>query len=89
MKSSGVAYLLWLPSLIGICGLHRFYLDRPGSGLLMLFTCGACGIWNLIDLFLIPDMVMSANQFGYGGIHVNVVNKATSSSGRRRRDDDD
>ena len=56
-KSAGWAYLLWLPCLVGVCGLHRFYLGRPGTGLLWLFTFGLLGFGQLIDLFLIPQMI--------------------------------
>ncbi|MCY4234831.1 MAG: NINE protein [Cyanobacteria bacterium MAG CAR2_bin_4] len=45
-RSVGTAYLLWVPSLLGVAGLHRFYTGQWGSGLLWLFTGGAlwCGL---------------------------------------------
>jgi TM2 domain-containing membrane protein YozV len=61
MLSAGVAYLLWLPGLLGICGLHRFYAGKPISGLIWLFTVGLLGLGQLIDLFLIPSMIATAN----------------------------
>lgn len=61
MYSSGVAYLLWLAGLVGLCGLHRFYLGRPWTGLLWLFTGGLLFIGQLIDLILIPGMTAQAN----------------------------
>lgn len=54
--SPGVAYLLWLPGLCGLCGLHRFYLGRPLSGLAWLFTLGLLGAGQLLDLFLVPAL---------------------------------
>ncbi|MXX09762.1 MAG: NINE protein, partial [Synechococcus sp. SB0667_bin_8] len=38
MRSVGMAYLLWVPSLFGVAGLHRFYTGRWGTGLLWLLT---------------------------------------------------
>jgi TM2 domain-containing membrane protein YozV len=61
MLSTSVAYLLWLPGLLGICGLHRFYAGKPITGLIWLFTGGLLLIGQLIDLFLIPSMIATAN----------------------------
>lgn len=60
-KDSGTSYLLWALGLCGICGLHRFYLGQPVPGILYLLTFGVCGIGQLIDLFLIPGEVRTAN----------------------------
>ncbi|WP_062207814.1 TM2 domain-containing protein [Aureimonas sp. AU12] len=61
MKSGLAAFLLWLCCLMGICGLHRFYLGRPLTGLLWLLTFGLFGIGQLIDLFLLPSMIRQEN----------------------------
>jgi TM2 domain-containing membrane protein YozV len=61
-KSAGWAYLLWLPCLLGVCGLHRFYLGRPATGALWLFTFGLLGIGQLVDLFLINGMIEEDEQ---------------------------
>jgi TM2 domain-containing membrane protein YozV len=39
--------------LLGVFGVHRFYVGKIGTGILMLVTLGGLGIWNLIDLILI------------------------------------
>jgi TM2 domain-containing membrane protein YozV len=87
MKSSGVAYLLWLVSC------HRFYLNRPGTNILYWFTLGGCGIWTIIDLFLIPGMVLEENAqlaaLFRGGKQIVNVNVDSGSGRRRRRYDDD
>jgi TM2 domain-containing membrane protein YozV len=62
MYSNGTAYLLWLACLFGFCGIHRFYVGKPVSGLIWLFTFGLLYIGQFIDLFLIPGMVEEANR---------------------------
>ncbi|MBQ0114092.1 MAG: TM2 domain-containing protein [Bacteroidales bacterium] len=57
MKSKGTAYLLWCCSLLFLCGLHRFYLGKWGTGLLWLFTFGLLGLGTLIDLFTLGSKV--------------------------------
>lgn len=42
--------LAWL---VGYLGVHRFYVGKMGTGILMLLTCGGCGIWALIDLIMV------------------------------------
>ncbi|KAM9948616.1 hypothetical protein ACTFIT_009814 [Dictyostelium discoideum] len=42
-------------------GIHRFYLNRPCSGVLYLFTCGCFFIGWFIDICLIPGMVEDYN----------------------------
>lgn len=38
---------------LGIFGVHRFYVGKVGTGILMLLTFGGLGIWSLIDLVMI------------------------------------
>jgi TM2 domain-containing membrane protein YozV len=44
------ALLCWF---LGVLGVHRFYVGKIGTGILMLVTLGALGIWALIDLIVI------------------------------------
>lgn len=44
---------LVLVLLVGVLGIHRFYLGYYGIGILMILTLGFCGILALIDLIRI------------------------------------
>ncbi|MDX1396022.1 MAG: TM2 domain-containing protein [Gemmatimonadota bacterium] len=59
-KKKWIARLLWL--FTGLFGTHRFYLDRTGSGLLMMFTGGGALAWWIVDGFLIGRLVSSYNE---------------------------
>ncbi|HET6578897.1 MAG TPA: TM2 domain-containing protein [Gemmatimonadales bacterium] len=50
-KSRGVA--LALAAVLGPFGAHRFYVNKPGTGVLMALTLGGAGLWWLYDLILI------------------------------------
>jgi TM2 domain-containing membrane protein YozV len=50
-KSGLTAFLLCL--FLGSLGVHRFYVGKMATGILMLFTCGGLGIWYLYDLITI------------------------------------
>ncbi len=61
MRSTGMAYLLWSLCFFGFAGIHRFYLGKPISGLIWFLTWGLFGMGQIVDLFLIPDMVEQKN----------------------------
>ncbi|MGK7905877.1 MAG: TM2 domain-containing protein [Synechococcus sp.] len=55
------AYALWFLTFFGINGAHRFYLGKNITGGVWLCTFGCFFIGQLIDLFLIPEMVNDYN----------------------------
>ena len=45
----------------GSLGIDRFMLGQVGLGIGKLLTCGGCGIWSIVDLFLIMDATRQSN----------------------------
>ncbi|WP_433302093.1 TM2 domain-containing protein [Actinoplanes sp. CA-030573] len=48
----------WIATLLicfflGSLGIHRFYVGKVGTGILMLITFGGLGVWTLIDFIMI------------------------------------
>ena len=59
-KRRSLAWALW--AVTGFLGGHRFYLDRTGTGILMLLTAGGGLIWWVVDAFLLSGMVDAYNR---------------------------
>lgn len=92
-KNIAVAYLLWW--FLGILGIHRFYLERPKTGLVQLlllifgwlpFFLGwiALGIWWLLDAYFVQEYVRQYNDQNDGqplaiSLMTQVSNKDTAS----------
>ncbi|MCU1404014.1 MAG: hypothetical protein JWQ43_317 [Glaciihabitans sp.] len=82
LKQTGLAYALLI--FLGGFGIHNFYLNRVGPGIAMLvmslfgwatsiifigwFLIVAVWIWQIIDLFLVPTYVRTANDRAYRGL---------------------
>ena len=45
----------------GSLGIDRFILGQVGLGIGKLLTCGGCGIWAIVDWFLIMDATRQSN----------------------------
>ena len=45
----------------GSLGIGRFMLGQVGLGIGKLLTCGGCGIWSIVDWFLIMDATRQSN----------------------------
>jgi TM2 domain-containing membrane protein YozV len=44
---------MFLYFFLGGLGIHRFYVGKAGTGILMILTLGGLGIWIIIDLVMI------------------------------------
>ncbi len=45
-----------------VAGVHRFYLDQIGMGLLYLFTGGFCAIGTIIDIVRYKSLTYAYNE---------------------------
>lgn len=75
-KNILIAYILLI--FLGVLGIHRFYLNRPGTAIaqLVLTVVGwltvfivigflpllVVAVWIFVDLFLVPGMVAEFNN---------------------------
>jgi len=59
---TGMAYILWLASFLGLAGIHRLYMGRWVSGLIWLFTGGLCFVGTIIDGVMMPRMIEDTNK---------------------------
>ena len=79
MKSGFVAFLFWCMAIIGLCGMHRFYVGRVGTGVVWLLTFGLLGVGQLLDLFFLGSMVRSANLLTATQANVKASAKADAT----------
>lgn len=58
-KDPTIALVLGL--FLGAYGIDRFYIGDTGLGIGKLLTCGGCGIWAIIDWFMIMGATRDKN----------------------------
>jgi TM2 domain-containing membrane protein YozV len=76
-KTKTTAYLLWF--FLGLFGVHKFYLEKPGMGILYLCTGGLLGIGWLIDLFTLGNQVDLYNATHAGSGQQNNVTETSQN----------
>lgn len=53
VSDKGFVPAILLCFFFGVIGVHRFYVGKIGTGILMIVTFGGLGIWTLVDFILI------------------------------------
>lgn len=57
-----IILLLALVGFLGVAGVHRFFIDEIGMGVLYLLTAGLCFIGTIVDLFNYKDLAFRYNR---------------------------
>lgn len=53
---------LVLGIMVGQFGIHRFYVGKTKTGILMLLTLGCFGLWQLVDVIVIAFQKFKDNK---------------------------
>lgn len=61
-KDPQLILIMALIGLLGIGGIHRFFLNHIGMGILYLLTAGLCYIGTIVDLVNYKSIALEYNQ---------------------------
>ena len=53
--------ILIVSLFVGTLGIDRFMLEEPAMRVLKLLTAGGCGVWAIVDLFLVMNKTRELN----------------------------
>ena len=97
-RDTGMAYILWLASFVGLAGIHRLYMGRWVSGLIWLFTGGLCMVGGELGMDggtverntaqIGAGLLELGLAFGGGGVRQNRPARSSRLEGRCNNDDD-
>ena len=68
IRSKDPTIVLLISIFLGQFGIDRFFVGDTMMGVLKLITCGGCGIWTIIDWFLIMGVTKDKNYARFNGI---------------------
>ena len=54
-KEKTTALVLAIIGIFGVAGIHRFYTEKIGTGIVWLFTCGCFFIGTIVDIVQIAN----------------------------------
>jgi TM2 domain-containing membrane protein YozV len=64
-SKKGFVPTILLCFFLGTLGVHRFYVGKIGTGIVMLITLGGVGVWTLIDFIMIVLSKFKDKQGNY------------------------
>lgn len=61
-KDPQLVLILCLIGLVGVAGIHRFFIGHIGMGILYFFTAGLCFIGTIVDAINYKSLALEINS---------------------------